>query len=230
MSKYIYSILVISTISLTTLAQTRPKAAKHSVLYHGTHLGISLVEPARSFFSPVWGSSIQLDVNLMNRFFPLVELGYAQALLRNQEQTTRFDTKGMYFRAGINLPLATEGPNAENQFFVGARFGFSSFDYSISGGIFEDTYWNKGYIKDFPNEHARATWGELLAGLRIQIAGPVSLGWSGRMKTTFRIWNGEHSVPAYIPGYGRNQKPNYDLMLHLYYRLPAFITKKNHKL
>jgi hypothetical protein len=77
-------------------------------------------------------------------------------------------------------------------------------------------------MRDFPDEHARATWGELLAGLRIQLWGPISLGWSGRMKTSFKIWNGAHSVPAYIPGYGLNQKPNYDLLLHLYYRLPDF--------
>ncbi|MDD2560137.1 MAG: DUF6048 family protein [Bacteroidales bacterium] len=222
MSKFIYSLLIFSTLSLTALAQTKPKAAKDSVLYHGTQLGISLAEPLKSFFSPTWGSSVQLDVNLLNRFFPLIELGYAQAKLTNQDQSSRFDTKGLYFRAGINLPLATEGPNAENQFFVGARFGFSSFDYSISGGSFEETYWNDSYMRDFPDEHARATWGELLAGLRIQLWGPISLGWSGRMKTSFKIWNGAHSVPAYIPGYGRNQKPNYDLLLHLYYRLPDF--------
>lgn len=224
MSKYIYSLLIFSAISLTALAQTRPKAAKDSVLYHGTQLGISLVEPVKSFFSATWGSSVQLDVNLLNRFFPLIELGYAQAKLTNPEQT-RFDTKAIYYKVGINLPLATEGPNAENQFFVGARLGYCSFDYSIGGCIFGDTYWNGGYAKDFPDEHAGAVWGELLAGLRIQLFGPVSLGWSGRMKTTLKVWNGAHSVPPYIPGYGLNQKPNYDLLLHLYCRLPDFRTK-----
>ncbi len=220
MSKYIYSFLIFSAISLTALAQTRPKATRDSVLYHGTQLGISVVDPFKSFFSATWGSSLQLDVNLLNRFFPLIELGYAQAKLTTNQEQTRFDTKAFYYKVGINLPLATEGPNAENQFFVGARLGFSSFDYSISGGIFGDSYWNKGYMRDFPDEHASAAWGELLAGLRIQLLGPISLGWSGRMKTTLKVWNGAHSVPAYIPGYGQNQKPNYDLMLHLYYRLP----------
>lgn len=221
MSRFIFSFLTLSVLSLTALAQTKPKEPKDSVLYHGTQLGISLIEPINGLFSDTWGSSVQLDFNLLNRFFPLIELGYAQARLQNEQQT-QSDSRGLYLRAGINLPLAIEGENAENQFFVGARFGFSSFDYSIIGGQFQDSYWRQNYTTDFPDEHALASWGELIVGLRIQLAGPISLGWSGRMKTTFNIRNGAHSVPAYIPGYGRNKQPMYDLMLHLYYRLPDF--------
>jgi hypothetical protein len=229
MSKYIYSLLIFSAVNLTALAQARPKAARDSVFYHGAYLGISLIEPVKSFFSATWGSSVQLDVNLLNRFFPVVELGYAQAKLVNPEQT-RFDTKAIYYKAGINLPIAKEGPNAENLFFLGGRLGYCSFDYSISGCVFDGTYWNRGYMKDFLNEHAGAAWGEVLAGLRVQLFGPISLGWSGRMKTTFKVRNGEHSVPPYIPGYGLNQKPNYDLLLHLYFRLPGSGTKTNKRL
>lgn len=225
MSRYICSFLVLSLISLNIWAQAGSKAPRDSIVYHGTQLGISLVEPIRSLFSPDRGAALQVDVNLLNRFFPLIELGYAQSKLQNDLQTS-LETQGLFVKAGINLALAKEGLHAENLFFVGGRIAYSPFAYNISGGRFDAGYWNEAYLRDFNKERTDAVWVEMLAGLRVQLIGPISMGWSGKIKTTLKVWNGAHSIPAYIPGYGKNQTPMYDLSLHLYYRLPH-LGKKN---
>ena len=86
--------------------------------------------------------------------------------------------------------------------YAGLRFGFSSFNYSLTGVTVDNGYWGETETMDFPRQHCSLVYMNLLFGIRVKIAGPVSLGWQFRFKTRLHESENPMGKPWYIPGYG----------------------------
>lgn len=213
-------LLLPMAISLTAANdQSKKKKEMPNIpLYQGIQLGVDMASPVKSLFSDSYGAAIKADVNLKNKYFPTLEIGSAHTDKTN-ENGTHFTSTGNYIKLGINKALSYRGSKAENLFFAGAHYGFTSFSYNLDNLYFFQKYWGND-LTNFQNEKAVAGWVELVAGVRIQVLGPVSMGWTVQYKSTLHVSNGENSIPSYIPGYGENVKPNGGIALHLYYKLP----------
>jgi hypothetical protein len=187
-------------------------------LYQGIQLGIEMGGPARMLFSDNWSTSAKMDLNLKNKYFPTVEVGLAN-FDKTGQTGIRFTSSGTFAKVGLNLPLAIHGDTAQDMFYGGLHYGISSFSYNLENLTFSGGYWGQD-TSPFLNEKAVAGWFEAIAGVRVKVFGPISLGWSIHYKSILHVSNGDHSVPPYIPGYGENVKPNASIYGHLYYKLP----------
>lgn len=145
-----------------------------------------------------------LMVNLNNRFFPVVELGYAGAEKTILEGAS-FSTSGMFQKVGIDFRLMKPKPTAtikHNFVLGGLRLGMSNFNYSITNALIEDPYWGGSEII---NENSLSTtkfWLELTAGMRVSLYKNVYVGWNAKNKRLLNKSKEGENSPWYIPGYG----------------------------
>lgn len=187
-------------------------------LYQGIQLGFELSGPASYFLSDSWGYSVKADINLKNKYFPTIEAGFSD-YDKTAESGIHFTSSGSYVKAGLNIPLSKNGPKNEYMFYGGLHYGFSAFSYNLDNLSFSGDYWGNN-ITSFKDEKSVVGWIEGVAGVRVHVGGPISLGWNVLYKSVLNIKNGDHSNPPYIPGYGLNVKPGAGINVHLYYKLP----------
>jgi len=209
---------MVASFATATAAEVKKEVPVKIPLYQGVQIGLDILSPARLLYSDSWGAGIKADVNLKNKYFPTLEVGFAK-VDKASENLIRCTSSGQYFKAGLNIPLSLNGEKAENLFFTGAHYGFSAFSYDLNNLSYYGNYWGSS-VSSFQNEKAVVGWIELVAGVRVKIIGPVSLGWTAQYKSTLHISNGKNSIPPFIPGYGSNVKPNAGMVFHLYYKLP----------
>ena len=225
MSSSIYKTLFLCLILSATLSvSAADKEKKEEVvkvpLYQGLQIGFDLVSPAGYLISDSYGASIKADINLWNKYFPTVELGFAD-FNKTSEDGINCTSSGQYVKVGINKALSYGGNKAENLFFAGIHYGFSTFSYNLDNLVYYPNYWGANSdINSLQDQKATTGWIELVAGVRVLVFGPISLGWTAQYKSTLHVSNGENSIPAYIPGYGENFKPKLGMAFHLYYKLP----------
>jgi hypothetical protein len=201
-------------------AADKKKAPQKKIpLYQGTHLGIELLQPTYSLISKQSGISGKIDINLRNTYFPTLEIGTAN-LVRTSEIGMQAASKGYFAKIGLNKSLAFLGDHAENVFFAGIHYGFSSYSYNLTSPAWNDSYWGSYPTNAFLNQSGNAGWYELNVGVRVKIAGPFSLGWTCQYKSTLHLSNNELGLPALIPGYGEYVKPQLGIAAYLYYKLP----------
>jgi len=219
MNKILLLCLLMSMAFSVSAAEKKKKEVINIPLYQGVQIGLDLGSPLSGLLSGSGGAAVSADVNLRNKYFPTIQLGHA-SYDKTSDTGIHFTTSGQYFKLGVNKALAYSGTKAENLFYAGAHCGFSSFSYSLDNLVSNVNYWGKSTATSLQDEKSTAGWIELVAGVRVQVLGPLSLGWNVQYRSTLHVSNGNYSIPAYIPGYGQNYKPKPAMTFHLYYRLP----------
>lgn len=171
----------------------------------GIAVQVDLASPiAGKLVSPdIFSTEASVDVNLRNTWFPVWELGYA-SINHFDADGAQFTASGMFNRIGFNISLLKSKDVKKpvtSLFYVGLRVGYTSFNYNINNLIITDTYWNTTQTISSRNNHTTATWGEFVAGIRVDIFKNITLGWSARLKTGLSMSKNQYS-PWYVPGFG----------------------------
>lgn len=142
-------------------------------------------------------------LNIYEKIFPVFELGIGMCDREGAEQSTKFHSRAPYFRAGVDYCL-TKKRNG-NRLFLGARYGFSSFNYDYSNADFQDpVYAPVPTPISFEGLKGTAHWLELCVGVETKLWSIVRLGFSIRFKPQLSTSFSEHGDPWYVPGYGKN--------------------------
>ena len=134
-------------------------------------------------------SEVAVDVNLKNRFFPIVELGYGSTDAWN-DNGTNYKSNAPYFRIGMNYN-ALYKKKFDNFLFVGLRYAMSSFKYDITtlpvtDPIFDGSIGNPNQMDGIwggsvPFNHkgmkGSMQWFEFCVGIRAHIWKQFYMGW-----------------------------------------------------
>lgn len=164
-------------------------------------LGNSLYE---IFSSQQQGMSFEAlaYVNLLKRYLPTLELGYAQRTYIPANEA-KFSGKGAFTRIGCDFNLM-KNKEMGNMFLIGARFGMAVQNYDISNLQIKDNYWN--ITQTLPNYNATRfdCWAEVVAGVEVSIYKGFNMGWAVRIKKLFTLPDEKNFHATYIPGYGYN--------------------------
>ncbi len=186
---------------LDTVTNVRPGPVYP--LLNGLTVGVNFFDAILKAAGQKYASfDVSADLSLHNWIFPVVEAGVGFA--NNTPENGNFTYKGLpsvYAKVGVNYNFLYKS-NPDYQFFFGLRFGFSSFSYDVTDITIKSDYWGQTNTFDLPRQHATAMYGEALIGLRVKIAGPISMGWTARFHGKFGTPKGEQSQPWFIPGYG----------------------------
>ena len=187
-------------------------------LYNGVEVAVDLWAPGSKLLG---GDNLQFevaaDVNLHNRFFPVVELGYSKSDVWGDDGI-HFESSGApYFRIGIDYNALYKKAHG-HMLMVGLRYGYTSFKYDIEqvsvtddtyGGTLsnpnlEDEYWND---ESLPYSHrgmkGSLGWIEFVVGIRAHLSKRIYMGWAIRMKYKQSAKTGTYGNPQNVPGYGK---------------------------
>ncbi|MDE7351126.1 MAG: hypothetical protein K2N25_08665 [Muribaculaceae bacterium] len=207
---------VLYLAELDTVTTVRPKSPYP--LYCGVTVGVNFADAIMAATGQTHSSyDINAMVSLHNWFFPVVELGMGWG--HHTENNDLFKIKAkpsMYAKVGLNYNFLYKS-NPEYMAYVGLRFGVSQCKWDktdIKSTVVEenpsenpetevksrDGEPQPAYEPDELNQKCTSVFGEVVAGLKVKIAGPFALGWNIRYR--LGLHNSGGMSPWFVPGYG----------------------------
>ena len=160
-----------------------------------------------------------LEVNLLNRFFPILEVGYGRTNATNIDTELHYKTEAPYFRVGLNYNMQYK-KKAPGYIYAGFRMGYTSFKYDVDGPPMTDPVWGGEFPFSYTGIKGDALWTELLVGVRTQIYKHFHLGWSFRYKVRLNVKDSPNTSPWYIPGFGASDNTTFGATYDLVYHFP----------
>ena len=203
---------MVGTTSLAQVSRYAPSAVK--VGGDPGTLGYMLFSEKRGIFEA------EADIDI-DRFFIVANYGISTYKL--DEPTYVYENNGTYFRIGPDINFMHEDPNLNIMFF-GLRYASSSFndrlDYDTHAVIQSETGWPNSR-ETSSNGNARASWYEMVTGLKIRVVKQLYMGFTMRYKLLMKTKQTEILKPYYIPGFGKNiNASSFGFNYYISYRLP----------
>lgn len=216
------NILILCLVSICVCAQTEeeqifsPKSHRFKNLpldsiYQGIvikfDLGQAIYIPIR-YKGAVQTYDFAANVRLFHKFFPTFEAGYAQARI-NGSSDNSFSGYGGFMRLGIDYSVLRKYKGG-NHLFVGFRVGTSLQNYKYDNISRSGRYWGTESV-NYPFRFGADAWGEIVAGVQVNIYKGFNMGWYLRYKILFTRGKTLDGVvrPAYIMGYGQRQETTF---------------------
>ena len=250
--RYSISLIVCLCVALTLNAQVsstngtdkRPVAHKQKKkkdkdvpvypLFNGVDLSVDLWGPGSYLLgSDNLSMEVAADVNLKNRFFPTLEVGYGKSDTWS-EDGIHYKAGAPYLRVGMDYNTFYK-KKFQHKLLVGLRYAVSSFSYDVQslsvddpiygGGLgnpnITDGIWG-GNLPPFDHTGMKGTmhWIEVCAGIRAHVWKGLYMGWALRYKFRLSATTGEYGDPSYVPGYGTYGSNTLGVSYTITYKLP----------
>lgn len=190
---------VLYLAELDTASSVRPRSPYP--LYNGFSIGVNFGDAIMKIAGQKHTSyDISAMVSLHNWFFPIIEAGMGWGEYTENNHLYRIKAHpSFYAKIGLNYNFLYKS-NPDYMAYFGLRFGFSnhSWDKTDIKSTAED-----GTVVTSPDEIGQkcvSTYGELVGGIKVKIAGPFALGWSVRYR--IGLHNSGGMSPWFVPGYG----------------------------
>ncbi len=227
LKRHIILILLLCSVAVVSLAQVKvaPKSQKDSKLtYNGWSAHADIASPLMGLAvnKGVLTGEAGVDVNLSNRFFPTLEMGYGAVNAQVTNGST-YSAAAPFGRLGMNFNLLKtkdkEGNMKlhRNYAYLGLRYGISLVDYQLANVPITRGYWDENQLLSWNGKNAYAGWGEVVAGVRVDMAKGFTMGWSIRMKLFLHTSLDEKQTLWYVPGYGNSSGNTFTLNYTLGY-------------
>lgn len=211
---------VLFLATLDTVDTKKSSAAPVYPRLHALDFGVNFMDGILAIAGQKYGGAdIWASLSMWNWLFPTVELGLAGA--HNTPEGLNYTYKGspaFYAKIGADYNFLYKS-NPQYRILLGLRAGFSSFSWSLADVTVSDPYWGQTARFDITGQSATALYGELLAGIRVNIWRRLSLGWTFRYRFMFTCSDGSLSRPWYVPGFGARDN-HFGATLSLIYTLP----------
>ena len=177
-------------------------------------LGYMLFSEKRGIFEA------EADIDI-DRF--LIVANYGISTYKLDEPTYVYENNGTYFKIGPDINFMHEDPNL-NLMFFGLRYATASFndrlDYDTRAVIQTETGW-PNTRETTTNGNAKASWYEMVTGLKIRIVKQLYMGFTMRFKLQMKTKQTAILKPYYIPGFGKNiNSTAFGFNYYISYRLP----------
>lgn len=170
---------------------------------YAVSVGVNVWDPMMRLFGQKYGLvEFSGELNMHNRYLPVVEIGLGQAdNTPDGNNYTYRSPMAPYFRIGANYNFLYNS-SPDYMAMAGVRYGFSPFSYTVKGTSVGSSYWGTDETIDIPSQHVTAGYFAILFNLRVRIAGPVYVGWAFSYHSILHESKTPHGQPWYIPGYG----------------------------
>lgn len=197
---------------------------------YGLRVGIDLFTPIATFFDKDRkGLELVGDYRISNKFYVAAELGFLENI--SEEDFFEFTTSGSYIKAGANYNAYTNWLNMQNEIFVGARYGFSTFNqtlnsFTINNDAFFDPLATSQSGEKFENLNAQ--WIEFVLGIKAEVFNNLFLSFSFSGKKMISSKEPENFRNLFVPGFNRVFLNNsgFGLNYTLSYLIPLYKKSK----
>lgn len=204
-SRLLASVVLAGTaLAVQAQGQSAETGQRDSIpLFKGVAVSLDLVGPAQLLLSDYGQYEGALRVNLREKYFPVVEVGYGKADNDYDELTKiRYKTSAPYFRVGLDVNML-KNKRSGNHLLVGLRYGFTSYRMDVDHLPFTDPWWGWDVTYGVKDERCNQHWVEAVVGVDAKVAGPFRLGWSFRYKNRLAHEDGALGNSWYVPGFGK---------------------------
>lgn len=201
----VLSLLVINNIQISAQQKGKQIAETPSdtiPLFRGVALSADLAGIAQMAFSDYGQYEAALRINLKDKYFPIIELGYGKADAENVISKLSYKTSAPYGRIGIDFNLM-KNKHDIYRIYGGFRYAYTSFKFDVEGHDITDPIWGDHVKYSAKDVKANYHWLEAVFGLDAKIWGPIRLGWSFRYKRRLIHDDGNIGNTWYVPGYGK---------------------------
>jgi len=175
----------------------KPDSLKEKVYFRSIRLGTDILALILSGSDRFDGWEVNADAD----FGPFL-LAYDYGRSERNEILSNggdYSNEGNYWRAGVDVNILKKDPD-RNMLFFGLRYAQSSFSDRANLMVSDPYFGPQQYALSNPD--ATATWGEMVAGLRVKIWKEFWMGFTSRMKVGLKV-RGNESLSSYnVPGYG----------------------------
>ena len=209
MSARIYRLFIVLLISLSVSeidAKTLDaKTEKNESL--GLHLSADVFGYIYPIFvkDKYYSSELSASLDIDNRFFPTIEVGLGHTDMVSQLYGIGYRTRAPYYRVGLDYNVLYKKGNP-GYIYIGARMGYTSFDYSVEAPPLVDPVWGDESFVRFSDVPCRSIWAEAVGGVRAEVAKNFYMGWTLRYKYLFYQGPISNGGPWYVPGFGTGKK------------------------
>ncbi len=228
-SLYITAVIAVLSnfVLCTPLAAQEKKAVEAETeekvpFYQGTTIGVDVFGlGAKVFGNDAISTEVGVEVNLLNRFFPVVEVGYGSIDTTHDETDIHYKAAAPYFRVGMNYNFFYKKTHLPGFLYGGFRIGYTSFDYDVNAPAMSSPYWPLPEIPfSYKGVKTNVSWAELLGGIKVNVYKDFYMGLAMRYRIRLSQKVAENSEPWYIPGFGTNGSGKLGVTYSLIYKLP----------
>lgn len=189
-------------VDSAAIKETKKAKIKYPLLYNAS-ISADFFTPLMRAFGQHYGiAEFAAELNLLNRYIPIVEIGLGQA--KNTPDDNNYTYRSPispFFRIGMNYNFMYNS-NPDYMVYAGVRYGFSPFKFSVTDISLDNGYWGENDRFETPSQSVTAGYFEILIGLRVKIMGNFSLGWNVRYHSLLHETETKYGQPWYIPGFG----------------------------
>lgn len=179
------------------------KALEDSIpLFRGVAVGTDLVGPVMRAVGDYGQYELIVRGNLKDRYFPTVEVGYGSADKTDDATGIRYKTGAPFGRVGIDFNVM-KNKHDLYRVLVGARYGYTSFNYDIGPLVIDDPVWRTKATYEATDQKCSYGWFEAVAGIDATLWKFIHLGWSVRYRARLHQKIPDAGEPYYAPGYGK---------------------------
>ncbi|MEZ2443873.1 DUF6048 family protein [Chitinophaga sp. RCC_12] len=167
------------------------------------------------------------DARINSNLYAAFEAGYANTPYSDTNYT--YKGNGMFVTLGVDYNfLKRQYVSEKNMFYVGFRYGFSHFNYSVPTYSIKNTYWGDNLTGSVPKTAVNAHWVELLVGLKVEVLKNFFMGWNIRERILVNNVKTDNMTPLVIPGFGNGSKRSvFDVQYTISYAIPFYRIKEH---
>jgi len=209
-SSYTLALVTMSSFllltSLPAQAQIKRKKIVQEVdtvpLFRGLSVSVDAFGAGQMLLSDYGQYEAALRINLKDKYFPVVELGYGKADASDEGTNLHYKTQAPYGRIGVDWNLM-KNKHDIYRLYGGFRYGFTSYKYDLEGPDMTDPVWGMSTPYGAKDVSCNFHWLEGVFGVDAKILGPFRLGWSVRYKRRIAHNDGDLGNTYYVPGFGK---------------------------
>ena len=143
-----------------------------------------------------------LRINLKDRYFPVIELGYGKANADNVTTGLTYKTGAPYARIGLDFNIM-KNKHDDYRIYAGPRYALTYYKFDAFTTGVKDPVWGDDTGYSVSGVKCNCHWLEAVVGVDARIAGPLRLGWSVRYRRRIAHNDGNAGNTWYVPGYGK---------------------------
>lgn len=202
-SRWVLALLVISLTCPSLVAQEQKQEKEKAPLLSGIAVSADVVGLAMKVMGAKYANmEVGARINLLDKFFPLVELGIGDCHREGAETGNIFSATAPYIRFGMDYNFNKK--HNGNRLFGIVRYGLSSFKYDVQNNAFSDPVYGTTGPLELNGQKATAQWLEIGLGVETKLWSIIRLGWSIRYKSRLSLSHPDGGEPYFIPGFGKN--------------------------
>lgn len=178
----------------------KKKAVKPPYL-HQLRFGVDLLRiGSNMLYSWKQGYEFEADYKLRKANYLVFETGFGKNKV-DYDQLHYSNSNG-FIKLGVDKNvLDVISPKDYDMFFIGVRYGMA-FGKRSDATFTVPSYFGPPTEGSNKGQGYLLQWGEINAGLRVELLKNLFVGWNVRLKFLFNAGAFKELAPSYVPGYG----------------------------